>query len=450
MKTLRNILICFLTLLLITNITAPATVSAASRYGVLLGNAEGNYRLYDNLTVLSPTGNLMVKAYPLTKALGLSYSYNSTTKKLTIKNITTGKRLVYVLNSSNYTYYKSKTAAGVTKTASYKFYYDSASDSNLVHAATLKYLLQYNYYKDLSSTYYGKLGYTRLLAYSMTGYSSYDIPITQEVIDYINAKTYTSKEELLEAVRMNMIARNSSVTFKTTQNLKDEIGSKISIFDMVLALDNTNTSKDGDYLSLLVDSLYQNWKWKTRTTTYKGITEVKEFDHTLTVQIQYETTLAQEGVVDSKVTSILKKLNLTNATDYEKVKAIHDYIIKLASYDSSYQKSSAYDILINKTSVCEGYALSAYRLFTDAGLESRIVTGLGDGENHAWNIVKVNGAWYNIDLTWDDPITSSGAQIIDYDYFLKNDQDFIKHIRNEEFKTQEFLTAYPIAEDSYQ
>ena len=69
---------------------------------------------------------------------------------------------------------------------------------------------------------------------------------------------------------------------------------------------------------------------------------------------------------------------------------------------------------------------------------------------HGWNIVKVDGNWYNIDLTWDDPITKSGKHVIRYDYFLKNAKEFSDHKRNPEYNTKAFLKAYPIAKVSYE
>ncbi len=452
MKHYKKILLCLIVLALTVYLTTPALVSAASgKTGVIIGDKSNNYKLYHNLVVLSPAKNIMVKAYNISKALGLSYSYDSNKNKLTIKNPNNGKYVEFIRGSKKYTYYSSSTAKGVTKTAIYKFYYDDPNKCYVIHMATLNNILNYNYYRDTSNTYYSNMGYGSLVSYSINGYSKADIPITEELLNYINSKTFTSKIDLLNAIRINMVARVTGVSFKTSRSVMKDIN--MNILDAVLEIDDTTTSKDADYLSLLIDSLKQNWSVSYKTVRYSNGTvktiESPDDPATLTLQVQYETTLSQERVVDSKVASILKSLNLSKATDYEKVKAIHDYIINLASYDMTYQRSTAYDILINKSAVCEGYALAAYRLFTDAGLETRIITGDGDGERHAWNIVKVNGEWYNIDLTWDDPVSSSGKQILRYTYFLKNERDFKLHNSDVEFKTKEFLSNYPIAELSY-
>lgn len=454
MKHLRKIIISILIAAIALNLTIPVQLSAATiQYGVVMGDKNNNYKLYNNVLVMSPANNLMIKAATVCKALGLSYSYNSTTKKLTIKNPVNGKSLVYVMGSKDYTYYSSATAVGSIKTATYKCYYDSATHSYVVHSSTLKYILTYNYYKGMDN-YFSKMGYQGLAVYSINGYSSYDIPITQEVINYINARTFTSKDELLDAIRMNLMMHQTGVTFTTNRAVMNALGGGNSLFDKAVGIDKKDTSKDGDYLSLLINSISQSWSCAyTIRTQPNGTKETIQADTdkaTLTINVQYETTLAQERIVDSKVAGIIKSLKLTGASDYTKVKKIHDYIINKSSYDTTYQKFSAYNLLVDKTSVCEGYTLTAYRMFLDAGLECRIISGKGNGEAHAWDIVKVNGAWYNIDLTWDDPLTNTRVPMLQYDYFLKNEKAFSDHIRATEFTTPEFLAAYPIAANSYE
>jgi transglutaminase/protease-like cytokinesis protein 3 len=74
---------------------------------------------------------------------------------------------------------------------------------------------------------------------------------------------------------------------------------------------------------------------------------------------------------------------------------------------------------------------------------------MAGGEEHVWNIVKVDGKWYNIDLTWDDPILDNGESMISYDFFLKNNEDFYDHLRAPEYSTEEFLLAHEISGESY-
>lgn len=257
----------------------------------------------------------------------------------------------------------------------------------------------------------------------------------------VSAEILTTKKAVLNAIKDGMLQHKKEIVIEMDKSVMEKIGTKTNLFEAVVALDDKKTSKDFDYLRLSIYQWKAGWKW-----TKQGKTA------TLTFAVTYRTTLKQEKAVDDKIKSLLKSWKLEDASDYEKVKKVHDYIIKRVAYDQTYQKYSAYDALINKSSVCEGYATAAYRLFTELGLESRIVTGWAGVKvpvAHAWNIVKVDGKWYNIDLTWDDPITNTGEQILIYDYFLKNEEDFKYHYRDDPYTTKEFLKAYPIAEESY-
>lgn len=77
----------------------------------------------------------------------------------------------------------------------------------------------------------------------------------------------------------------------------------------------------------------------------------------------------------------------------------------------------------------------------ESGVDTRVITG-DSGGPHAWNIVKLNGKYYNLDSTWDAGSSS-------YYYFLKSMNDFSNHTRYEEYQTSDFTSAYPMAEKSY-
>jgi len=255
----------------------------------------------------------------------------------------------------------------------------------------------------------------------------------------VSAKTYTTKEQVYSIIKKNLLAHKKEFTIEMDPDTMKEIGTNTDLFDIVAAFDDKDTSKDSDYLKMSLKSWSAGWKWGGRSNVAN-----------LTFSAVYTTTLKQEKTLDTKIQSVLKALDLEEATDYEKVKAIHDYIINRTSYDQTLKKHTAYNALINKSSVCEGYALAAYRMFTDEGMESRIISGIAGGGPHAWNIVKVDGKWYYIDLTWDDPITNTGEQVLRYDYFLKNSKEFSDHTRDSKYNTKAFLKAYPVAKSSYE
>ena len=204
------------------------------------------------------------------------------------------------------------------------------------------------------------------------------------------------------------------------------------------ALMHTGEPNEGDYLSYQ----YGSYRWG-----YSGYGNT----FTVTYTVAYYTTAEQEEEMDTAVANAMAELALDGKTNYEKVKAIHDYILKHVTYvndnldDSSYLlKYTAYAALINGTSVCQGYAVLTYRMMLMAGIDCRVISGIADNGTdrggHAWNIVQLGGKYYYLDTTWDDGARSD-------DYFLKC--SFDDHWADEEEFPASFFEAYPIADTDY-
>lgn len=74
----------------------------------------------------------------------------------------------------------------------------------------------------------------------------------------------------------------------------------------------------------------------------------------------------------------------------------------------------------------------------------------GSSERAANTPVIFKANHISLDLTWDNPITDTGEQILAYDYFLKDNRDFSNHRRDSMYRTNVFNTKYPIATESYE
>jgi hypothetical protein len=90
------------------------------------------------------------------------------------------------------------------------------------------------------------------------------------------------------------------------------------------------------------------------------------------------------------------------------------------AYDKSLVSHSAYDGLANGKTVCQGYALLTYEMFNQAGIPVKIVEGRAGGQAHTWNLVQIDGKWYHLDTTWDDPIPDAAGRAV-YNYFNLTD-----------------------------
>ena len=90
----------------------------------------------------------------------------------------------------------------------------------------------------------------------------------------------------------------------------------------------------------------------------------------------------------------------------DRVKAVHDYIVLNGKYDNNSLYFSDYDLLTKGTSVCNGYALLTYNMLNKLNIPVNFVSGTASGEAHIWNMVKLDGYWFHLDVTWNDPVLS--------------------------------------------
>lgn len=138
-------------------------------------------------------------------------------------------------------------------------------------------------------------------------------------------------------------------------------------------------------------------------------------------------------LLEEKAESILKGLLRPGMTDYEKELAVHDYIVNNCVYDLSSPRSpesfTAYGALCLGKAVCEGYARATKLLLDLAGVECRLIDGqamnsnTGRYQSHAWNLVRIDGQYYHLDTTWDDPVMNDGSQRLVHTYFNLPDEE---------------------------
>jgi len=121
--------------------------------------------------------------------------------------------------------------------------------------------------------------------------------------------------------------------------------------------------------------------------------------------------------------------SLSNTNDYNKALKVHDILVNSLEYDSTTNKTNTHNIygaLTQKQVVCEGYAKTFKYILDSLNIECILVSGTGTDssgktEPHMWNYINLDGNWYGVDVTWDDPIIIGGSNknIIRHDYFCK-------------------------------
>lgn len=154
--------------------------------------------------------------------------------------------------------------------------------------------------------------------------------------------------------------------------------------------------------------------------------------------VENEKYISKLTPEEKKTLDDIKKITLDitkdNVTDYDKEKAIHDYIITNFQYDyknavkdslpkSSYSVSG---LLESKKGTCLSYASLFQIMALISGLECKMISGsLSDDTKHTWSIIKLDGEYYHIDVTSDDPVPDK-ENFINYAYFNVTDDEISK------------------------
>ncbi|MFJ7738272.1 S-layer homology domain-containing protein [Lysinibacillus sp. NPDC097287] len=167
----------------------------------------------------------------------------------------------------------------------------------------------------------------------------------------------------------------------------------------------------------------------SRDYTYSGYVN----NVTIAFDIKYNTTIAQEEQVKKEITNIINSNITSEMSELQKIKAIHDYVVKNATFtkDSKGSPHAAHTLLTEKKGVSQAYALVTYYLLKEARIEAHYVTGTAAGTPHAWNVVKYNNAYYHLDTAWDEPAIRNASntddKAISYQYFLRDSTGFNTH-----------------------
>ncbi len=249
--------------------------------------------------------------------------------------------------------------------------------------------------------------------------SSYKIDKIQTYTG-LTGQAYSQVEglsELKDEIKVNFNNYESEFNISysgDTGNLKEDIRAIIN-----------QLKKEDEYFS----GIYSQIEYRYKYTSNQA--EISFF-------VKYYTNKAQEEFVDLEVKRVVEDIIKDQMNDFQRIKSINDWIVLNTEYsiDTNTSPHAAYTLFKEGKGVCQAYALASYRLLEEAGLQVRYVTGeagnIGEDKvSHAWNQVKVDGKWYNLDTTWNDPSPDKPGQV-SYAYFLISDSTIgIDHFKDE-------------------
>lgn len=191
-----------------------------------------------------------------------------------------------------------------------------------------------------------------------------------------------------------------------------------------------NKALDKELVTNLVDIIFYEdaLAFNVKGVSYKISSRTTEFDITYTFNQESAEKMMKK--MDAVAEKVISKFTEDTST-YNKILYIHDYIIGHTVYDESLNSAhSAYGSMISGKAVCEGYARAFGYICSKAGIKTVNVVGTatddkGHTENHMWNRVYYNKKWYDLDLTWNDPVMPY-VENKSYQYFMPGSAMFAK------------------------
>lgn len=273
--------------------------------------------------------------------------------------------------------------------------------------------------------------------------------ITYLIMIIIIVLTFIYREDITNYVTNNIVKQEKVEKLKYNDYAKKQDYKYVSIVSD-LKINSKNEIKDIFYTVLDSGednySIYCDTNYKDCTKDVEEffddkdtLSEINNFVHPynsfknikisvtnygkITLDITHIYNEDEISVVNDQIDTFIKE-NITNSmNDEEKIKVFHDYIINNTKFDTEIENSSdrlnstsytAYGLLINHKAICGGYTDTMAIYLNKLNIPNyRISTN-----EHVWNLVYLNNNWLNLDVTWDDPVTSDGSDMLMYDYYL--------------------------------
>ncbi len=249
--------------------------------------------------------------------------------------------------------------------------------------------------------------------------------ITQKYYEYKIDKKYANMNENEYYIEDN---------FAYVDNYQDTgIKNKKELIDYIYYVLNSGIEKSERY----VDKIYVNYLDDINTLTkdngkifkeevsilnnfvhpYNSSNNIKIFyggEYTFGITIKKAYTDNEIKEINKIVDKVINEKTNNSMPIREKIKVIHDYIIDNTEYDklkndnindTTYKSQTAYGALIEGFATCNGYS-DAMAIFLN---KLNVINYKISNDEHIWNLVYLDGKWYHLDLTWDDPISDTNV-----------------------------------------
>lgn len=264
----------------------------------------------------------------------------------------------------------------------------------------------------------------------------------QEIVVFLIERFSNVEHEVTEDNK-NVYFRDYNLSYvKTTDNYR--VKNKEDIMNLYYTVINSGIDEftfycSKEYSTCMDDVLYiaNNQSILSNINSYihpfNSFTSIKtEYDSLRRITLKVTRTYSNNEIKEmNKIIDNIVDKELGDETDKHKtIKKIHDYIINNTKYDKDradnniikYKSNTAYGVFIEGYGLCGGYT-DAMAIFLDM---YSIPNFKVISENHIWNAVYIDDAWYHLDLTWDDPVLTDGKDTLEYTFFLISTEELEK------------------------
>lgn len=292
---------------------------------------------------------------------------------------------------------------------------------------------------------------------TITGVQNQEYSNTSSVSPIIDEYNFENKENVYSnSYYYNQLDEYGKIIYDGLYNNKENMKSGVYKIDFETKFNDLLNSEGGEEkLNIAFQSAWNAFTYDnvdvfyidvekltltTKTTSIAGFSTHRVELTNGNNSSYLKNNFASKYRIDEKVNeleSIKKSMqeNLTGYNDYEKIRSVHDWLIENVEYDTNAEEPyTIAGALTEGKAVCEGYARSFKYLMDGLNVPCVLVSGIGtnsrgETEAHAWNYVMIDGKWYAVDVTWDDPVIVGSGYISDdmnYSNFLKGSNTFFE------------------------
>lgn len=285
-------------------------------------------------------------------------------------------------------------------------------------------------------------------------YNIYEENFGEKLPEYTSDFVINSLVNNSDMYYYNTLTDNQKNIYISIANAVKNLDTSFELLDYEYT-DEKTASKDIEIVvyRFLLDHpevFYTSDKYMISTTTNIFGTKINLlFEYLVSSQEELNTKINE---INDSVDKIL--LNLTDKNNkFLTELSIHDYIAKNTKYyeyenieDIPVNCHNIYGTLVENSAVCDGFAKSMKIMLNRCGIESIVVTGDLKNESHAWNLVKIDDDWYNLDLTSNKSIKIDDNSYVIHSYFNITD-DLITNTHT--FDNKEILPSCNVTNNNY-